>query len=102
LIELDNVRINWKRLHTFKGEFTTTVAEQSEKLFEERGIGTFHGLGAFAGPNFIRVGERELTADQPVHKPDYGINPHVAFTVPAIAAIGHPKDATNRATTATS
>ena len=64
LIEFDNVRINWKRLHAFKGEFTTPVAEQSEKSFEKRGIETFHGLGAFAGPNVIRVGERELTAER--------------------------------------
>lgn len=35
-----------------------------------------------------RIVVKNLFADTPEHKPDYGIIPQVAFTVPAIAAIG--------------
>ncbi len=35
-----------------------------------------------------RVVAKNLFADEPTHRPDYGVIPQVAFTIPSIAAIG--------------
>ena len=64
LIEFDNVRIEWKQLQAFKNEFTEPVPEKSRESFKKRGIETVHGTAEFAGPNSIRVGQQELTAER--------------------------------------
>ena len=64
LIEFDQIAINWKQLLAFKREFTDPVAEDTESSYQERGIETYHGAAEFTGPQSIRVGEQELTADR--------------------------------------
>ncbi|MFG0260850.1 MAG: dihydrolipoyl dehydrogenase family protein, partial [Novipirellula sp. JB048] len=64
LIEFDQLRIDWQKLHAFKREFTQPVVEKTEASYREQGIATFHGRASFSGRNTIVVQGRALSAER--------------------------------------
>ncbi len=63
-IEFERLWIDWHNLHDFKREFTQPVKEETEANYRERGIKTYSGTASFAGPNSIRAGDHQITAQR--------------------------------------
>lgn len=63
-VEFDRLRINWQELVAFKRQFTEPVVEKTEANYQKRGIATYSGAASFAGPDTVRVGGEELSADR--------------------------------------
>ncbi len=63
-VEFEGLRIDWQNLLMFKREFTQSIAEKTEASYQKCGIATFSGTASFAGPNTVRVGDHQLTAER--------------------------------------
>jgi glutathione reductase (NADPH) len=55
--------IDWPALIRSKSVFTDDIPEGTEKGFQKAGMQTFHGLARLAGPNLLRVGNQDMTAE---------------------------------------
>ncbi len=54
--------ISWPDMMSFKDTFVDPVAGEKEKMFEEKGIATFHGVTRFISPNQLQVGDEAIEA----------------------------------------
>jgi len=57
-------RIDWSELMAFKRTFTQPVPQRLEHGLEGLGVATLHGSARFTGPDSLKVGEDELTAER--------------------------------------
>src|SRR3970040_2185949 len=54
VIEVDGLRIDWRRLMQQKRSMIETVPEHREKAFADAGIETFHGHARFVSPSAVQ------------------------------------------------